>query len=212
MKSFILVSSFIALGSLAAPTQNLARSLFGDVMGALGSLGHDLQNASLSGVANTIAQSVENPGLTADRVEVVAGLASSKAAFTKIATQANTAQNTQVMSFAAQGTQGLTDAASAVGRIGQSLITGATASIEDQKDVAVGIKSALDAVSCMDASGNQDLASAISGASGPLNSLKTAGEGVIASQGHSFADLGLPSDFDTEPADCSAGSTTSTTQ
>jgi len=180
-------------------------------MDALGTLGHDLQNATLSGVADTIAQSVENPGLTADRVQVVSGLASSQAALTAIATSANVAQNSQVMSFAAQGAQGLTSAASAVSRIGQALITGSkTSTIPDQKAIAVGIKSALDAVSCMDGGGNQELAGAISAADSPLKQLEAAGEGVIASQGHSFADLGLPDDFADEPADCSGASTTAT--
>jgi len=180
-------------------------------MDALGNLGHDLQNATLSGVADTIAQSIENPGLTADRVQVVSGLASSQAALTAIATSANVAQNNQVMTFAAQGAQGLTSAASAVSRIGQALITGSkTSTIPDQKAVAVGIKSALDAVSCMDGGGNQELAGAISAAGSPLQQLEAAGEGVIASQGHSFSDLGLPDDFADQPADCSAISANAT--
>jgi len=210
MKTAILLTPFVTLACLAAPAPLVPRSLFGDVMGALSSLGHDLQNATFGGVANTIAQSVENPSLTKDRVEVVAGLASSQKALTDITTQANTAQNSQVMSFAAQGAQGLTTASSAVSRIGQSLITGTTASIGDQKDTAVGIKSALDAISCMDAQGNQQLASSISAASGPISQLKTAGEGVIASQNHTFSDLGLPDDFDTQPADCSQANATAT--
>jgi len=59
----------------------------------------------------------------------------------------------------------------------------------------------------MDPQGNQDLANAISAAATPLGQLKTAGEGVISNQGHSFADLGLPDDFDTQPANCTAATT-----
>lgn len=54
----------------------------------------------------------------------------------------------------------------------------------------------------MDAAGNSQLSSTISAASAPLNKLKSAGEAVISSQGHSFADLGLPDNFDTLPANC----------
>jgi hypothetical protein len=55
-------------------------------------------------------------------------------------------------------------------------------SFSSQTDTAVGIKQALDAVSCMDAAGNPDLNDAIQAASGPLNSLESAGEAVIAAQ------------------------------
>jgi len=127
MKFAILFSSFITLGCLAAPTPaipNLPRGLFGSITGALQNLGNDLQNATLTGLASTVAQSVENPTLTKDRIQVVTGLAASAKALTAITTAANTAQNNQVMSFAAQGAQGLSTASSAVSRIGQSLITG----------------------------------------------------------------------------------------
>jgi len=186
MKSAFVLS--LAGLVVAAPANIVTRGLFG--------------NATFGGLASTIAQSVENPGLTADRIQVVTALAAGQTALKNIATQANGQQNNQVLSFAAQGTQGLSSAASAVSRIGQALITGATASIGDQTDVAVGIKQALDAVSCMDAGGNGDLNNAIQAATGPLKKLESAGEGVIAAQGHSFADLGLPDDFADEPANC----------
>jgi hypothetical protein len=62
MKSALVLS--LAGLAIAAPAPLASRSLFGDVMSSLSNLGHDLQNATFAGLASTIAQSVENPGLT----------------------------------------------------------------------------------------------------------------------------------------------------
>lgn len=54
----IYIASAAISGSLAAP------SFLGSIESGFDNLKHDLQNATLSGVANTVAQSVENPELT----------------------------------------------------------------------------------------------------------------------------------------------------
>jgi len=55
----------------------------------------------------------------------------SQAALTRITALANIAQNQQVLSFASQGNQGLDSAGAAIARIGEALITGATASVQE---------------------------------------------------------------------------------
>jgi nicotinic acid phosphoribosyltransferase len=52
-----------------------------------------------------------------------------QAAFARIAAAAAAAKNQQVADFATQGSQGLSTASAAVGRIALALITGASASL-----------------------------------------------------------------------------------
>jgi len=198
------VPTFFALAItsvLAAPVNTISERSF---LSGLAGLGQGLKNATAGGIAGTIAQSLKNPSLTADRLKVVTSLASSKKAMTNIANAA--ANNQQVQSFAAQGSQGLDSASSAVSRIGQALITGTAASTGDQKDVAVGIKAALDATACMNAGGDSQLQSAITASAKPLSDLENAGLGVISNQGESLATLGLPSDFATAAPNCTLSS------
>ena len=59
--------------------------------------------------------------------------------------------------------------------------------LSSQKDVAVGIVSAQDAVACMQAGNDAQLQSAITAASTPLTDLATAGEGVLTDEVSSMA-------------------------
>lgn len=56
--TFALV--LLSCSVLAAPASNLQRGFLDDIKNAA----HDLQNATLKGVVNTLKQSIENPALT----------------------------------------------------------------------------------------------------------------------------------------------------
>jgi len=189
-----------------------------DLKSALGSIGNAvssvLQNGTVSGIASTVAQSITNPQLTAARVEVVKGLSDVSKAFTTISEQAKATNNSQIVALATKGAGGIGIAQPAIDNIAQALISGQTASTEDQKNVAVGIKQCQDAVQCMVGAGNSTAASSvmpnpdsqlssdIEDATTKVGSLRAGGEGVINSEAKGFAALGLPDNFGDLPANC----------
>ncbi|KAF8519307.1 hypothetical protein JB92DRAFT_2899526 [Gautieria morchelliformis] len=188
----------LASTSYAAPVK---RDFLGAIKGAATEVGNLINsNATLSGIAGTAVQSIENPQLTAARLTVIKGLSDAQTALTQINSQANATGNTGVTSLVATGQTGVTNAHAALNSIGDALVSGTTPSKDDQKTVAVGIKAVRDAVNQMPAAittPDSTLSSSITAAQGTMQSLQNGGEGVLSAQGLTFADLGLPDDFAT---------------
>jgi len=155
-------------------------------------------NATVSGVAKTIVQSIENPQLTAARIEVLKGLSSTRSALNAIGPQANATDNAGVASLVATAQGGVNTAQDGINRIGDSLVSGQTPATSDQKDVAIGIKQARDAINNMTAAvttPDDTLSTAITSGQNAVVGLQQGGQGVLSAAGLTFADLGLPDNF-----------------
>jgi len=193
------VSSFSVLVvvpfSFAAPILS-NRGFFGDAATAVGNLINS--NATLSGVAGAVKQSVENPALTIARVQVVKNLAAMQKSIDTMGPEADATGNAGVTSLIANAQQGVSTAHDAINRIGDALVSGTATNKDDQKDVAVGIKDAQTAVNAMSAAittPDAQLSSDIDTATTNAQKLAADGEEVLSASDLTFADLGLPDDF-----------------
>ncbi|KZT34491.1 hypothetical protein SISSUDRAFT_1052736 [Sistotremastrum suecicum HHB10207 ss-3] len=200
--TFVLALLFSS--ALAAPASLVQeRGIIDDIKNAA----HNLENATVSGVVNTLKQSIENPALTEARLEVIKGISQTTSALTAITAQANSTDNLAVASISKQAQQGVNNAQQGIDNIGQALISGNTPSKTDQKNVAQGIKTVQDGVACMPSAitkPDETLNQKIAAGQTALGLLRAGGEGVLSASNLSFGDLGLPDDFDSEQPDCSS--------
>jgi len=192
--------SLLALATLSCTTLTLAAPLHVLKRSFLSGLENGVSSAvqGVSGVAKNIAQSVENPKLTAARLEVLGSLGTTQAALSAIGSQASATNNAGVTPLVATAQGGLSAAGAGVGRIGESLVTGQTPSKSDQKDTAIGIKQALDAINNMTAAvttPDDTLSAAIKSGQSAVAGLQQGGKGVLSASGLTLADLGLPDNF-----------------
>jgi len=198
--SYATILAVIPL-TIAAPLLSNPRGFVDDIKGAATEIGNLINsNATLSGVAGAVKQSVENPQLTVARVTVVKGLSDTGAALTQVGTQANATGNNGLTSLVATAQGGVSTAHQAINRIGDALVSGTKPSTDDQKAVAVGIKDTRTAVNQMNAAittPDSTLSSNIADAVSKVGTLQEGGQGVLAASNLTFADLGLPDDFAT---------------
>jgi hypothetical protein len=141
------VAFVLASTSLAAP---LKRSFLGDVKSAASEVGSLINsNATASGIAGAVVQSVENPQLTAGgcphsiaadirclrdvtaRLTVVKGISDTQSSLSQIATSASGTGNSGVSNLVATGQTGLSTAHDAIDRIGEALVSGTKPSVDE---------------------------------------------------------------------------------
>jgi len=197
---FTTVLSVLASTALSAPVK---RGFLGDIENGIKGAAKEVSNlansnATLSGVAGTLVQSIENPKLTAARLTVVKGLSDAQTALSQVSSQAGATGNANVTSLVSTAQSGLDSAHTAVNNIGEALVSGATPAKSDQAATAVGIKQFLDTVNQMSAAittPDATLSTNIASAQTAANTLQQGGEGVLSASGVSFADLGLPDNF-----------------
>jgi len=194
--SFVVVATFaLTSTSLGAP---LKRNFLSSIGGAISNLKN--ANATLSGIVGTVVQSVENPQLTAARLEVLKSLSAAGSTLSQIDTQAKATGNSGVSTLVAAAQTGVSSAQKGIDNIGAALVSGNKPSTADQKNVAVGIKGARDAVNQMPAAittPDATLSSNIASAQGAVQGLQTGGQDVLSASGLSLTDLGLPANFAT---------------
>ncbi|KAF8530073.1 hypothetical protein BU17DRAFT_78616 [Hysterangium stoloniferum] len=191
MRVSTIALALFALSPLCLAAPVVQRGFFDNI-------GTKLQNATLGGIAKTIGQSIANPQLTVARITVAKNLGDVSKDLETINSQANANGNTGVTGLVDTARGGITSAQQGVDNIGQSLISGTTPSKTDQKNVAVGIKTARDAINQMAAAittADSVLSGDISQAQKDATELQQGGQGVLAASGVTLADLGLPDDF-----------------
>ena len=144
--------SCIAVATLALTSASscLAAPLKRDFFGAITSAADNLinSNATLSGIVGTVAQSIENPQLTAGacpesialdtcsrgptaRLTVINGLSDTQTSLSQIASTASATGNTGVTNLVATGQAGVSSAHQGIDNIGSALVSGSKPSVNE---------------------------------------------------------------------------------
>jgi len=162
----------------------------------------DLQrvNATFAGMMSVVMALATNSKLTNARVMVHKAEAALQQDICNIVSQANSTGNTAIKALAATAQTGVSAVHHAANSIGQDLVTNNNPSVQDEHDIAVGIKTARDAVQNMNAStpaSDPALKSLIANAQQNVQNLQNNAMVVLTTSGRNLSDIGLPDDFAT---------------